>query len=208
MPKIEEEFMFSVRERIEDYGITSLGSVEAISHMIGAKIEKFNGIKTIQELCEQYISLSLTSLQKEKLEAFFLVHERYSVEMTFKRKICSPSDVQSFMKAKMKHLTHEEFRVVLVNTKNHVIKDLTVSMGSLNASIVHPREAFKDAIKHSAASMILVHNHPSGNTKPSNEDILITKRLVEVGELIGIKILDHLIIGGNDYFSFKENDYL
>lgn len=200
--------MFSVRERIEEYGIRSLGSIEAISHLIGANIEKFEGLKTIQEVYEHYVSLPLTTFQKEKLEAFFLIYERFSDEVFYKRKFTSPKDVCSFMKNKMKHLTNEEFRVILLNTKNCVIKVLTISVGSLSASIVHPREVFKEAIKHSAASMILVHNHPSEDTKPSNEDIAITKRLVEVGEVVGIKVLDHLIIGGNDFFSFKENNHI
>ena len=85
---------------------------------------------------------------------------------------------------------------------------VTVSIGNLNSSIVHPREVFAEAIKKSSASMILVHNHPSGDTKPSREDINITERLVEAGDIMGIKVLDHIIIGDGSYLSFKEENII
>jgi len=96
------------------------------------------------------------------------------------------------------HARREEFHVLLLNTKNGLIKRAPVSRGSLNASIVEPREVFKDAIACSAASMILVHNHPSGDPTPSTEDITITKRLVKAGELLNISVLDHIVIGHRD----------
>ena len=110
----------------------------------------------------------------------------------------------------MRLLDREEFRVLLLNTKNGLIKKCEVSRGSLNASIVEPREVFKDAIAASAASMILVHNHPSGDPTPSSEDIAVTKRLVKAGELLNISVLDHIILGhrptkrDQDFVSLKE----
>lgn len=119
-------------------------------------------------------------------------------------KINSPSTVVEFFQGELKHLNKEKFIVVFLNTKNIITSYETISIGSLSASIVHPREVFNRAIKRSAASLILVHNHPSGNPSPSKDDEVITKRLCEVGDVVGIKILDHLIICDEAYFSFKE----
>ena len=99
----------------------------------------------------------------------------------------------------------EIFKVVLLNTKNEIITDVDISMGTLNSSLVHPREVFREAIRRSSNKIILLHNHPSGNAEPSNEDKNITNRLKQCGELIGIEVIDHIIIGDGSYFSFKEN---
>jgi DNA repair protein RadC len=122
----------------------------------------------------------------------------------------TPAEAAQLVREEMRDLDREEFRVVLLNTKNALIRVADVSRGSLNASIVEPREVFKDAIAASAAGMILVHNHPSGDPTPSSEDIAITKRLVKAGELLNIAVLDHVIIGqratgrDKDYVSLKE----
>ena len=96
----------------------------------------------------------------------------------------------------------------MLDTKNNIIGVEEISIGNLNSSIVHPREVFKQAIKRSSSSIILVHNHPSGDPNPSKEDINITKRLVECGDLLGIRVLDHIIIGDNKHTSLKEMDIL
>ncbi|MBY9079542.1 DNA repair protein RadC [Paenibacillus sp. HN-1] len=101
-------------------------------------------------------------------------------------------------------LFQEHFVVLFLDTKNRMIKRKTIFVGSLNAAIVHPREVFKAAIENSAASIICVHNHPSGNPTPSQEDILLTKRLVNVGELVGIDVLDHVVVGREGFVSLKE----
>lgn len=119
-------------------------------------------------------------------------------------KVNSPTTVVNFFQNQLRHLNKEEFIVVFLNTKNMISSYEVISIGSLNASIVHPREVFNRAIKKSAASILLVHNHPSGNPEPSQDDIAITKRLWEVGNLIGIHVLDHLIISDDAYYSFKE----
>ncbi|RKD27979.1 DNA replication and repair protein RadC [Caminicella sporogenes DSM 14501] len=123
----------------------------------------------------------------------------------FRVSIKSPKDVVDFFIEDMKFLNKEHFKIVLLNTKNEIITYETISIGSLNASIVHPREVFNRAIKKNAASVILLHNHPSGNPNPSREDINITKRLVNAGKIIGIEVLDHIIIGDGNYYSMKEN---
>ena len=109
------------------------------------------------------------------------------------------------IKCKVKYLLDREyFKAVNLNVKNMVLAVDTISMGSLTSSIVHPRELFKAAIKRSAFSLVLVHNHPSGLPDPSTEDIEVTKRLVDAGKLLGIEVLDHVIIGHNPYVSLKE----
>ena len=98
--------------------------------------------------------------------------------------------------------------IIMLNTKNRVIAKKTVSIGHLQASLVHPREMFKEAIKRSSAALILVHNHPSGDLTPSREDITTTERLREAGAVLGIDVLDHIIVGDNRYFSFREHGLL
>lgn len=119
-------------------------------------------------------------------------------------KIRSPDDVYKLIEPEFRYLKKEYFVVILLNSKNAVIATELVSMGSLNACIVHPREVFRPAIKRSSASIICCHNHPSGNPDPSPEDIAITKRLSDAGVLIGIEVLDHIVIGHHQYVSLKE----
>lgn len=123
-------------------------------------------------------------------------------------KMSSPTEVVNFFSAELDNIKVEKFIGVFLNTKNEVINWEVISVGSLNASIVHPREVFNRAIRRNAASIIAVHNHPSGHISPSKEDFNITKRLYEVGQLVGIPLIDHIIIGKNKYYSFKEENQL
>ncbi|WP_183253575.1 RadC family protein [Anoxybacteroides tepidamans] len=122
--------------------------------------------------------------------------------------IRSPEDGAKYLMDDMRFLSQEHFVAIYLNTKNQVIHRKTVFIGSLNASIVHPREVFKEAIKRSAASIICAHNHPSGDPTPSREDIEVTRRLAECGRIIGIELLDHLIIGDQKFISLKEKGYV
>lgn len=126
------------------------------------------------------------------------------------RRISSPHDAIGLIKYMIDDSDRENFIVVCLDTKNQPTHVEICSKGSLNASIVHPREVFKTAIISNSASIMLAHNHPSGDINPSNEDIAITKRLIEAGAIIGIKILDHVIIDGDEgkYYSFSENDMI
>ena len=119
-------------------------------------------------------------------------------------KITSPEDVANLFIPILIDEVKEKFIVVCLNSANKIIKQETISTGSLNSSIVHPREVFKVAIECSSASIILIHNHPSGNPEPSNEDIAITKKIVEAGKIIDIQVFDHLIIAGSGFTSFVE----
>lgn len=123
-------------------------------------------------------------------------------------KVTSPQDIANYLMEDMRYLKKEHFKIIILDTKNKILDVCTISIGSLNSSIVHPREVFHEAVKKSAASILLVHNHPSGETQPSREDINITKRLMEAGELMGIKVLDHIIIGDGVYLSFKEENII
>jgi len=115
----------------------------------------------------------------------------------------TPEDAARIVMARMRHLDREEFRVILLDTKNRVIHTETVAVGTLNSTGVQPREVFKNAIRRSAAAVILVHNHPSGDPSPTREDVALTQRLIQAGELVGIEILDHIVIGDNRYVSLK-----
>ncbi len=123
-----------------------------------------------------------------------------------KVKVTSPMVIANLMMDEMRYLDKEYFNIAILDTKNQVLSIENISIGTLNASIVHPRDVFGMAIKKNANSIILLHNHPSGDPQPSNEDINITHRLVDVGNLVGIKVLDHIIIGDNRYISFKEKN--
>ncbi|OGU66380.1 MAG: hypothetical protein A2W30_05940 [Ignavibacteria bacterium RBG_16_36_9] len=120
------------------------------------------------------------------------------------KKITSPQDVAEIFIPILRDDNKEKFIVVCLNSANKIIKHETISIGNLNSSIVHPREVFKVAIDNSSASIILIHNHPSGNPEPSNEDIRITKKMVETGKIMEIPVFDHLIIAGETYTSFVE----
>lgn len=124
------------------------------------------------------------------------------------KKITTPKDVSDYMMEDMKDYKKEFFRTIMLDTKNNIICCEDISVGSLNSSIVHPREVFNRAIKRNSASIILVHNHPSGDPKPSKEDINITRRLIEAGQIIGIRVLDHIIVGNKRYVSLKEEDII
>ncbi len=124
------------------------------------------------------------------------------------RTISSPKDAYEMIKEQLEGLDREQFIIACLNTKNEPTNITVVSVGSLNKAIVHPREVFKTAILSNAASIMAFHNHPSGDTTPSDQDIKLTHRLVEAGELLGIKLLDHLIIGDGSFTSLKEKGYL
>jgi DNA repair protein RadC len=120
----------------------------------------------------------------------------------------SPDDILNILKKELKGKKKEYFVLALLDTRNHLIATRTISMGSLDTSIVHPREVFLEAISNSAASVIFIHNHPSGNPEPSEEDIRLTKQLIEAGKLLDIDVLDHIIIGDDGYLSMKAKNLI
>ena len=130
------------------------------------------------------------------------------VSLNGKHRISSPDDIGVLYIERFRHLSREYFTVLVLNTRNEIIRELNISIGSLSETVVHPREVFSEVIKEPAAAVILMHNHPSGDPAPSSNDKETTKRLVEAGKILGIRILDHVIIGDGNIFSFKENGLL
>jgi DNA repair protein RadC len=136
--------------------------------------------------------------------AFELARAIHTFHEDSRVKIQSPAHVYNMLYPQLSGLTREQLMAVYLNTKNQVLKTETISIGSLNANIVHPREVFKRAIELSAASVIVAHNHPSGDPTPSREDIAVTEKLIEGGKLLGIDVLDHVVIGDGRYVSLKD----
>jgi DNA repair protein RadC len=167
---------------------------------------KFGNIKSIsQATIEELSQIKGIGLAKAaQIKASFELGKREDLEPEFKNyDIKAPETVVKAIRASIKDKAKEHFKLILLNPRNKIIGISTVSIGSLNASLVHPREVFKDAIGHSAASVVLAHNHPSGDPEPSEDDLTITKRLTEAGKILGIEVLDHIIIGKNNHYSFK-----
>lgn len=138
------------------------------------------------------------------MAAFELAKRLSNSNLQANEVVNSPADAAAIVMDELCLLDREHFIILMLNTKNRVIAKKVISIGHLNATLVHPRELFKDVIKRSSAAVILVHNHPSGDPTPSRDDINITKRLCEVGRLLGIDVLDHLIIGDRQYVSLRQ----
>ena len=208
-------------EKMILYGEKSLSNAELLAILLRTGTKKRNAIElanyiinkdlqglrhlqdvTIEELCEiDGIGKSKASQIKAALELGI----RISSAKPNKYKVKNPWDIYKYYMESLRYEQKEIFKVVLLNTKNEIITDVDVSIGTLNSSLVHPREVFKEAIKRSSSKMILMHNHPSGSVEPSKEDKNITNRLIKCGEIIGIEVIDHIIIGDGVYYSFKEN---
>ncbi len=139
-----------------------------------------------------------------QLKAAMEIGRRVGLELGEKVQICSAADVGRLLMEEMRYLEQESFRTILLDARNRVISVETNSVGTLDSSTAHPREIFKAAIRKNAASLILVHNHPSGDPAPTREDVQVTRVLAEAGRLLGIEVVDHLVIGDNRYVSFRE----
>lgn len=194
----------------------SLSNVELLSLAISNQgsqvseglIKEFSNLYSIVDAEENELLQikGIGSKRAKQIKAIVeLARRLYEVDWSKdKLKVTGPDDVANIMMGEMRFLDKEHFKVVILNTKNQIIDIDTVSIGTLNASIVHPRETFIVAIRKSANAIIVCHNHPSGDPTPSKEDLSITRRLIEVGDLMGIKVLDHIIIGMNKYTSLKD----
>lgn len=185
-------------------GTKDKNAIELANYIINKDLQGLRYLQdmTIEELCEiDGIGISKATQLKAALELGI----RVASAKPNNYKVKNPWDIYKYYMDSLRYNKKEIFKVVLLNTKNEIISDLDVSIGTLNASLVHPREVFREAIKRSTNKIILMHNHPSGSVEPSNEDKNITTRLIKCGELIGIEVIDHIIIGDGLYFSFKEN---
>lgn len=184
---------------------------ESVLQLSNKLITQFEGLRLLKDATVEEIS-AIKGIGKAKaiqiLAAVELGRRINNLNQTDRYVIRSPEDCANYCMNDMRFLTQEHFVCLYLNTKNQVLHRQTIFIGSLNSSIVHPREVYKEAFRRSAASIICVHNHPSGDPTPSREDIEVTKRLAECGKIIGIDILDHIIIGEKKYVSLKEKGYL
>jgi len=211
-------------EKLEKYGAEMLSDAEllaiviktgtrsetsvSLAQRILARDEEGKGIAALHDFSlEQLRSISgIGKVKAIQIKAVMELSKRIASTFGNNGKVIirSSSDVSKLLMEDMRHLKKEVFKVLLLNIKNHLIKQMNISIGSLNASIVHPREVFSEAVKTGCSSIIFVHNHPSGDPEPSMEDIDTTKKLASAGEILGIKVLDHIIIGNGIYVSLKE----
>ncbi|MCS7263692.1 MAG: DNA repair protein RadC [Armatimonadetes bacterium] len=208
------------RERLARDGEKSLSDAELIAIILRTGTQSETALELAQKLLYQFGGLqglyqcSISELASVKgvgmvkacqIKAAMEIGRRtFEIARSEKIVIRSPADAAKIVMPEMRYLDREHLKGILLNSKNMVIDLVTVSVGTLNASLAHLRECFKEAIRQSAAAIIFAHNHPSGDPSPSPEDISLTKQLVEAGKLLGIEVLDRLIIGDGVFVSLKE----
>jgi len=208
------------RERLQKVGVDNLSTQELLALII----EKGGRGQTVLTLAQNLLAhfgnlqniknASLEELKKVKgigfatackLQAAFKLGEKAGLHITnFGEKIKKPETVFNLLKNEIGNKMKESFYILSLTTRNNLISVDKVSTGTLSASLAHPREVFLPAIKNSASTVIIVHNHPSGDTQPSEDDLDITKRLMEAGKILGIDLVDHIIISRTNFFSFKD----
>jgi DNA repair protein RadC len=212
------------REKLAAHGASALTDPELLAILLRTGVAGTNVIEVARKLLQEYGSLgelsrcTVDELSKIRgvgfakavqLVAAFGLGQRLARETLAKRKLDSPELVNELVGAEMRMLRKESLRVILLDTRYHWIRTESISLGSVNESIAHPRDIFRPALISSAYAVIVVHNHPSGDASPSQTDHNLTRRLAEAAELLQIKLLDHIIIGAPSersagYFSFKE----
>jgi len=208
------------RERLQKFGAEALSAQELLALIIGRGIPGKSVINIAQELLNKFKNINSISqatieqlreiggidlAKAAQIKACFELGKRSELEPEFKDvEIKNPDVLVKMIRASIKDKAKEHFKLVLLNSRNKVIGISDVSIGTLTANLVHPREVFKEAIIHNAANIILVHNHPSGNPEPSEDDVKITERLINAGKLLDINVLDHVIIGHDSFISLKD----
>ena len=210
------------RERLIKHGAENLSDAQllAIILRIGDHVERTSAVDLAITLIDRFgnfrelDSISTSELCSIKgigpakfaqVKAALEIGKRFLRQKTEpQKKIETVEDVVNYYKPYLRDLKKEVFKVMLLDGRNNILKDVTISEGSLSASVVHPREVIKEATKESASAVIFVHNHPSGESKPTESDIEITNRLFQACDLVGIRVLDHIILGADDYTSFVD----
>ena len=206
------------RERLLSEGVKSLSDAEVLALVLRSGTTKENVLEMSNKLLSSFglSELSTMSVQElmtldgvgiakaSEVVASFELGRRARQNGIRSKPLRCAKDVYTFCHSRFIGVAQEQFLVLHLDTKNCVVKEEVVSVGTLNSSLVHPREVFKSAVRESAHAVIFVHNHPSGDVTPSDEDAKVTKQLVKVGDFMGIKVLDHVIIGDGAWFSFTE----
>lgn len=208
------------RGRLRDYGPTALSDAELLAILLRAGVEGANAVQLAQRLLVAYsgwtglLRVDYVTLCQEHgigaakaaaLKAALEIGRRLLLtEHEPRMQIKSPTDAAQLLMLEMSHLDQEHLRTVLLDTKNRVQTISTVYIGSLNTSLIRVGEIFKEAVKRNSAALIVVHNHPSGDPTPSPEDVLVTREIVSAGNLLGVEVLDHLVIGQGRFVSLRE----
>ncbi|HSW61985.1 MAG TPA: DNA repair protein RadC [Dissulfurispiraceae bacterium] len=215
------------RERLLKHGAENLSDAQLLAILLRTGNKDASAVKLGISLLDAYKTLhniesaalrdmqmhtELKGIGPAKLAqlkaAFELGRRLLREESGFDSHFSSGHEVHAYFASRFRHLKKELFVALFLDAKNKLIREYKVSEGTLTNSLIHPREAFKQAIKESAASVIFVHNHPSGDPTPSRDDLAVTRRLKDVGELVGIAVLDHIIIGDGAFVSLKEKGVL
>ncbi|MBN1267773.1 MAG: DNA repair protein RadC [Anaerolineales bacterium] len=207
------------RDRLQELGVGALSTAELIAILIRTGIQGRNALQLAQDLLKAVGGLAglhqapfevfravpgIGAAKSAQLKAAIELGRRIAVASPESRpRIQSPDDAAALVLFEMSALIQEHMRVIMLNTRNDVLKITELYRGSLNTSVIRVGEIFREAIQANAASIILVHNHPSGDPSPSPEDIAVTKALVEAGKMLDIEVVDHIVIGQNCYVSMK-----
>ncbi|MFW5787695.1 MAG: RadC family protein [Halanaerobiales bacterium] len=208
------------REKLLKYGVEQLSNAELIALIIRSGVKKRTAVELAQDIInyagglrgiidssvEEFKNIKGVGLAKAtQLRAVIELSKRiFSAGKKEKMVVKTPQEVFRLIMPGLRYSKQEVFGLVLLDIKNCVISTPYISKGGLNSSIVHPRDVFREAIRRNSAAIILFHNHPSGVPEPSKEDIILSKRLIKSGKIIGIDVLDHIIVGDNIYISMKE----
>lgn len=211
LPKIERP-----REKLARYGPEKLSNSELLAILLRTGGKNLNVVELANKILKKFKSDDLPIASLQELKSTYGLGSAKACEIVacfelgrrlLKNKksvlLLSPHDVWNELKD-LRDQKKEHFVIFYLDTRNQEIKREIISIGSLNANLVHPREVFEPAVKNLAAQIIISHNHPSGNCEPSEDDLIITKKLVESGKILGIEIIDHIIVSKDNYFSFKD----
>jgi DNA repair protein RadC len=205
------------RERLLKFGADKLSDTELLAILLRVGSSGKSAVDMARELISEFGTFrnidtkSFSELKRKglgtakitQIKAAMEIGKRFLKEKSFtKIKVKTSKDIVDYFVPYLRDMRKEIFKVVLLDGKNKIIKDVTISEGTLTKSIVHPREVIKEAVLESSPALVLIHNHPSGEPQPSQDDIEITNRIISACELVGIRVLDHIIIGDNNYFSF------
>jgi len=211
------------REKLLNFGASMLSDAELLALLIGSGTRELTAVDLAKGLIQEFDGLTnLAAKSSAELTRFkgvgpasstrilaaFELGRRVEGKEKTRKQIRSPEDIVAFARPAYRGINRELFKVVLLDNGNKVIREETISQGTLNASLVHPREVFKTAVDHLAAGIVLMHNHPSGEPSPSIEDKKLTGQMVEASKVMGIPVLDHIIIAKEKYFSFAKEGLL